>query len=78
MGRTRISTTVNQDILEKARSLNVGLNDAALIDLALHALVSNFRASEIDAEYSAYDSSPVDSEDDWGNLYSFREAAGKS
>jgi len=58
--------------------LSVGLNDARLIDKALNALVANHRSSEIDNSYSVYEGLPISSEDDWGDLQSFREAAGKS
>ncbi len=36
------------------------------------------RAAEIDAAYAAYDAHPLDEPDEWGDLASFREAAGAS
>lgn len=78
MARTRITTTVDETILNKARSLNDGVNDATLIDQALNALIASNRTSEIDKTHSAYDEYPIDTEDDWVNLQSFREAAAKS
>lgn len=77
MARSRLSTTVDNELLARARELNVGATDAALIDEALAALLARHRASEIDAIYdSAYDAHPLDEPDDWGDLASFREAAG--
>lgn len=54
------------------------MNDAALLDEALGALVARHRAAEIDAAYSAYDAHPLDESDEWGDLASFREVAGSS
>lgn len=51
--------------------------DAALLDEALTALVAHHRAAELDAAYAAaYDAHPLDEPDDWGDLASFRDAAG--
>jgi hypothetical protein len=48
-----------------------------LIDEALAALLTRYRAAETDALYaSAYEAHPLDEADDWGDLASFREAAG--
>lgn len=75
MPRTRLSTTVDRDLLEHARQLRGGLNDAALIDEALAALVAQHRAAEIDAEYAlAYSAHPIAEPDEWGDLESFRAA----
>lgn len=76
--RIRVSTTVDESLLENARSLRSGLNDAALLDEALAALAAKHRAAEIDAEYAAYDERPLDEPDEWGDLASFREAAASS
>jgi len=77
MARSRLSTTVDDELLARARELKAGATDAALIDDALAALLARHRASEIDAAYdSAYDVHPLDEPDDWGDLASFREAAG--
>lgn len=78
MSRVRVSTTVDAELLEQARSIGVGSTDAALLDQALHALLARHRASEIDAAYSAYDERPLDEPDEWGDLASFREAAAAS
>jgi hypothetical protein len=74
----RISTTVDEQLLSDARQVRSELADSALIDEALAALLARNRAVEIDAAYAAYDTSPLDSRDGWGNLASFREAAGSS
>jgi hypothetical protein len=77
MARTRVSTTVDEALLAAARERS-GLRDAALLDAALEALLARERAEEIDATYSAYDDAPIDEADEWGDLASFREAAGRS
>jgi hypothetical protein len=75
MARTRLSTTVDQRLLDTARRLLSGKTDAALIDEALEALLMRHRAAELDASYAAYDEHPIDEPDDWGNLDAFRRAA---
>ena len=76
MSRTRISTTVDTELLTTARRARSGLADSALIDEALAALVARQRDAEIDAAYAAYDVHPPDVGDEWGDLASFRAAAG--
>ena len=78
MARTRISTTVDAELLESARQARAGLADSALIDEALAALLARRRAAELDAAYAAYDAHPLDEADEWGDLASFRAAAGTS
>jgi hypothetical protein len=78
MPRTRISTTVDAELLASARRARSGLADSVLIDEALAALMARHRAAEIDAAYAAYDAHPVDEADEWGDLASFRAAAGAS
>lgn len=73
-----MSTTVDGRLLENARELRTGLNDAALFDEALAALLARHRSAEIDASYAAYDLHPISEPDEWGDLASFREAAGSS
>lgn len=76
MSRTRISTTVDEDLLTRARSLPGSSTDAALIDAALTALLARHRAVEIDAAYvEEYGKHPLDEPDEWGDLASFRSAA---
>ncbi len=78
MARTRLSTTVNTDLLADARRVRSGGTDAALIDAALEALLARHRAAELDASYAAYDEHPLDEPDEWGDLASFRKAAAAS
>ena len=78
MARVRISTTVDEQLLATARRTRSGLADSALIDEALDALLARSRAVEIDAAYAAYDRIPLDAGDEWGDLASFRTAAGTS
>jgi hypothetical protein len=78
MARTRISTTVDADLLALARAARWGLADSVLIDEALAALLVRHRAAETDAAYAAYDARPLAESDEWGDLASFRTAAGAS
>ena len=78
MARVRVSTTVDAQLLASARKARSELADSALIDEALSALLARSRAAEIDAAYAAYDSYPLDTSDEWGDLASFRRAAGTS
>jgi hypothetical protein len=78
MPRTRLSTTVDQSLLDRARGLRSGTTDAALIDEALEALLVRYRSAEVDASYAAYDEHPIDESDDWGDLAAFRRAAAAS
>jgi hypothetical protein len=78
MARTRVSTTVDGKLLADARRALADLPDAALIDEALAALLRQHRAAEIDAAYAGYDEHPLAEADAWGDLQSFREAAGAS
>lgn len=76
MARTRISTTVDADLLSDARRARSGSTDAELIDAALSALLASLRSAEIDRAYaSAYAAHPLDEPDEWGDLDSFRSAA---
>lgn len=76
--RTRISTTVDADLLRSAREARSGVTDSALIDEALAALLARRRAAELDAGYAAYDEQPLAEPDEWGDLASFRAAASGS
>jgi hypothetical protein len=78
MARARISTTVDGELLAAARRSRSGVSDSALIDEALAALLARRHATEIDAAYAAYDVHPLDEDDDWGDLGSFRAPAGAS
>ena len=78
MARVRVSTTVDEALLDRAREAMAGANDATLLDEALQALLRRYRTSEIDRAYEAYDEQPLSEPDAWGDLASFREAAGRS
>ena len=78
MARVRVSTTVDEELLRHARDVRSNPPDSVLIDEALAALVAQHRERELDAAYAAYDTHPVDEQDDWGDLASFRRAAGAS
>jgi hypothetical protein len=78
MPRTRVSTTVDEKLLNDARDALAPVTDAALLDSALEALLARHRAVAIDASYGAYDEHPLDEKDAWGDLSSFREAASSS
>lgn len=78
MARTRVSTTVDDQLLAEARAAAGAPTDSVLLDMALNALLSVHRSAEIDRAYAAYDRRPIDEPDDWGDLASFRAAAGAS
>jgi hypothetical protein len=78
MARVRVSTTVDEHLLQSARQVRKGRPDSALLDEAFQALLSRHRAAEVDASYTVYDDHPLDAHDDWGDLASFRKAAGAS
>jgi hypothetical protein len=78
MSRIRLSTTVDAELLGSARSVRSGRTDAALIDEALGALLARYRSAEIDESYAAYELHPAEEPDDWGDLASWRRAAGAS
>lgn len=69
---------MNAELLGSARSKRSGITDAALVDEALEALLARHRSAQLDAAYSAYDDHPADEADDWGDLASWRRAAGTS
>jgi len=77
MARVRLSTTVDQVLLEEARRTRAGVKDAHLLDEALAALLQKHRRAEIDAAYAAYDEHPLSEPDAWGDLQSFLDATGR-
>jgi surface antigen len=77
MARVRVSTTVNEELLTAARRARPKLLDSALLDAALAAFLARNRAAAIDASYAAYAQTPLGTGDEWGDLDSFREAAGR-
>lgn len=78
MTRTRLSTTVDLDLLDSARHLRAGVTDAALVDEALAALIHRHRSAAVDAGYAVYAEHPIEEADAWGDLASFRRAAAAS
>jgi hypothetical protein len=78
MTRVRISTTVDEQLLEDARRVHDGKPDSIVIDDALAALLARHRSAKVDVAYAAYDEHPLDEQDEWGDLAAFREAAGAS
>ena len=71
-----MSTTVDSQLLARARELHLGATDAALIDEALGALLARYRAAQTDAVYAAaYAAHPFNEPDVWGDLASFRDTA---
>lgn len=65
-------------LLGSARSVRSGITDAALIDEALNALLARYRSAALDASYAAYDEHPAEEPDEWGDLATWRRAAGAS
>lgn len=78
MPRVRVSTTVDENLLTRARRARADTTDAALLDAALEALLARERAVELDASYAAYEKTPLETPDEWGDLAAFREAAAAS
>jgi len=78
MARSRVSTTVDEELLQSARRLGEGATDAALFDEALRALLRQHRVVARDAAYVAYDQHPLDEPDEWGNLADWLGAAGRT
>ena len=78
MPRVRLSTTVDEQLLEEARQVRKGEPDSIVIDDALGALLARHRSAQVDAAYAAYDEHPLSENDEWGDLAAFREAAGAS
>ncbi len=78
MARTRVSTTVDEGLLHEARQVAGAPSDSVLLDRALGALLAQHRDAEVDRAYAAYDEHPLDEPDEWGDLASFRAAAGAS
>ena len=78
MPKVRVSTTVDADLLARAREVCSGRTDASLVEAALEALLRQHRSAEIDAAYlRAYRDTPVDETDEWGDLASFADAAAR-
>ncbi len=78
MSRTWLSTTVDSELLERARTVRPGRTDSYLLDEALAALLAGLGSAEIDLSYAVYDEHPFEEPDEWGDLASFRRAAARS
>ncbi len=79
MSRTKLSTTVDDELLRRARRALPSRTDAALLDEALAALLRQQRLAEkIDASCVIYERHPLAEADAWGDLESFREVASAS
>lgn len=85
MARVRVSTTVDADLLERARVVHGAQTDASLVEAALMALLDSHRRAEIDAAYdrayaagtaAAAGQGATDAEatDAWGDLAAWRAA----
>jgi len=78
MARVRVSTTVDRDLLARARQLHVGPTDASLLEAALEALLREHREAEIDRQYArGYAEQPIQTHDEWGDVEAFLDAPGK-
>ena len=69
---------MDAQLLGSARSVRSGITDAALIDEALKALLARYRSAALDASYAVYDEHPAEEPDEWGDLATWRRAAGAS
>ncbi len=68
---------MDAELLRRARAI-ADAPDSVMVDEALTALLSRHRAAELDGSYGAYDAHPLDEQDAWGDLASFRSAAAAS
>jgi hypothetical protein len=78
MVRVRVSTTVDEQLLQDARRVNGDQPDSVLVDAALRSFLLRHRAAELDAQYEVYDRMPLAVPDEWGDLAAFRAAAAAS
>lgn len=79
MARVRVSTTVDEALLNRAREVQgESATDSVLLEAALHALIADRRAAEIERAYAVYDDQPLSDADEWGDLESFHEAVSRS
>jgi hypothetical protein len=69
MPRIRVSTTVDTELLARARAHRQGIKDAELLDEALGLLVAQERRVETDRAIArGYEQHPFDEPDEWGSL----------
>ena len=78
MTRLRVSTTVDEGLMTRARQALAPANDSSVLEEALRALLAQRLEAEIDAGYIAYELHPLDEPDAWGDLASFGAAASAS
>ena len=78
MARTRISTTVDAGLLARFAVLVPDFPTRRSSKKRVAALLARDCAADIDAAYVAYEVHPLDDEDEWGDLASFRASAGSS
>jgi len=72
MAKVRVSTTVDQELLDEARACVAGARDSTLVERALRALLASERAAQIDREIDeGYERIPYDTPDEWGSLADF-------
>jgi hypothetical protein len=85
MARVRVSTTVDADLLHRARVVHGAQTDASLVEAALMSLLDSHRRAEVDAAYDrAYGAGPTsaasaaatdaETTDAWGDLAAWRAA----
>ena len=75
MAKVRVSTTVDGELLQRARRAHGKSTDASLLQAALEALLATHREAEVDAAYRrGYAEHPVDEPDEWGDLASWGDA----
>lgn len=78
MARARLSTTVDAELLARARKAHAGRTAASLVEEALEALLRNHRAAEVDEAYArGYRGTLVETTDEWGDLTTFLDAAAR-
>ena len=78
MAKVRVSTTVEEQLLRRARGLDPTGTDASMLEQALLALIERHRRVEIDAAYAeAWAEHPIEEPDEWGDLASFADAVAR-
>jgi hypothetical protein len=80
MAKVRVSTTVDEGLLDRARAVHGATTDASLLEAALTALLDSHRRAEVDAAYDrAYSTDSRENRasepDAWGDLATWRERA---
>ena len=76
MAKVRVSTTVDADLIARARRAHGEATDASLLEAALKALLDSHRRAEVDAAYDrVYSAAPVTEPDAWGDLDAWRRQA---